>query len=88
MREDYIKCIGNVFLVLGIIGGIILIFTKVEGSYRSEFSSLNISLGISAILSSTLIYSFCHWMAWMLAYSRERVGLLNEVIDELKKLNK
>lgn len=88
MRSDYIKWIGNIFMVLGIIGGIILIFTKVEGYFRPEFSVVNVSLGFSTILLSILICTICHWMAWILDYSRERVGLLNEVIEELKKLNK
>lgn len=84
MRSDYIKWAGNVIAVLGIIGSLILMFYR-EGSGIYYTSEPQIGLGIGCIISSILLCLVCHWMAWMLDYSRERVGLLNEIIEELKK---
>lgn len=89
MSSSNIKWIGNIFGAIGVIIGIILIFTKVETiTGVKEFSTFNIALGFYSILTAALTCEICHWMGWMLDYSREKVGLLNEVIDELKQIKK
>lgn len=81
------KWTGNIIAVIGIIAGLILMFYR-EKSGIYYTTEPHIGLGIGCIISSILTCLVCHWMGWMIDYSREKIGLLNEVIDELKKINK
>lgn len=86
-----LKVIGNVVLSLGIIGGIIIIFTKVpvvSMYYTSEeYSITNIIYGISSILGSTFIWTFCNWLSEILHNSYqmlERFNLLSLKLEDEK----
>lgn len=82
MSEKAIKVIWAIILCVGIIGGVVLIFTRIEvdgyfGTYK-EFSGLNIGYGIATILFSVLIYTFCDWMGEMLENSKLQTLLLKK----------
>lgn len=84
--ENILKKFGIFVLVFGIIGGIILVFTRVEtGFYHDmEFTMTNVMLGLTTIISSVFWWIICNWLSEMLANSKKKINLLNDIKNKLQ----
>ena len=83
MPEKEIEIIGKVFLVMGVLSGIIMIFTKVNYGGYKEFSMFNVSCGLSLILLSAFICGLCNCIGEILENSKEQTSLLKTIIRKL-----
>lgn len=79
--EKILKKFGIVILIFGILGGVIIMFTRVEtGFYKNmEFSTTNIIIGLATIISSVFWWIMCNWFSEMLEKSKEKTKLLSEI---------
>lgn len=87
--ENILKKFGNFILVFGIIGGIILIFTKEQsGMYISSrsFSTTNIILGLVGIISSVFSWIMCNWFSEMLENSNKKISLLYDLRNKVNEI--
>lgn len=82
--------VGWLILVLGIIGGLIIAFTKVENeSYyytREVYSSLNMGIGITMIILSVLMWCVCLFMVRHLEMQEETLIKQKEQLFYLQVL--
>lgn len=84
-----LSIMGNVIFIIGLLGGIVLMATKVKtGVYGEEFSIANISLGVGVIVSSFFGLILCEWLSQMLDNSEKQTSLLTESSKEQTSLLK
>lgn len=85
--NNLVTFVAWLILVVGIIGGLIIAFTKAEttGYYytREEYSVLNIGIGFATIISSIFIFAICNWMVKHLECQQNQLYYL-QVITERK----
>lgn len=80
-----IKIISWIILVVGSIGSLIVMFTKVPTSLYSttkEFSILNFSIGVSGILVFIFIWSFGYFMVNHLQNQEDQLYYLRDLNDK------
>lgn len=66
----FLKEFGTAILVIGIIGGIVLIF-------------INTILGVGSIILSVFWWTLCNWLSEILENSYKKISLLYELRNKL-----
>lgn len=86
--ENILRKFGLFALIFGSLGGIITIFTRAEtGFYKNmEFSATNFKLGIAVIISSVFWWILCNWLSEILANSKKKINLLNDIKNQISEL--
>lgn len=75
MEDDvkkYLRNMGRVIVIIGIIAGLISMAT-------------NVILGVGIILSSIFWLIICDWLWCMLDYSGRQISLLNDIKNKLEE---
>lgn len=88
--NNLVTFVAWLILIVGIIGGLVIAFTKVEteGYYytREEYSAINMGIGFATIVSSLFIFSVCNWMVQHLEYQHNQLYFLKLLIEKQEEM--
>lgn len=88
--NNLVTFVAWLILIVGIIGGLVIAFTKVEteGYYytREEYSAINMGIGFATIVSSLFIFSVSNWMVQHLEYQHNQLYFLKLLIEKQEEM--